>query len=316
MREFGQEKLEQKEKEPKVSYHFLFGHHETAKDFEKLPEIFQKTDVYVPELCRRGPLDEFNFNALSKGKIIPKDMAMKFGAKRTDAQYQEFRVIYNSKKPILLCDVPIWDFRYGTKLGIVNHLYKRGMGLFKKGDFKKSLLKIRSGLEAEVKLESEREERIKKSLNNKIGKFLKKNPNYAQKENLKVLVNLGASHTKIYQNLAKKGKMPISREFNRIPFIYPVIGEAQRRILFGKELNDELIARLIIDEFIDPLLSKISLDSQKIDQVSRKILSQLTLGNMEKISRNFTHNNRDIAKALKDFKIEIPSSEKEMDKML
>lgn len=237
MREIGEKPLvpqiekEKKEKEgPEISYHFYFSPHATAKDFENLERAFEKADVYVPEKISWTKKVKKVYEDLSQGKTTPeklledKELAKDFIDKRvfnpktakTTHQFKEWEIIYNSKKPILFADIPSEDKNFFNNGLELNSIQSRAYELFISGDFENSLATFRSFLEGLAKRQLEREKKIKENLDKEIGKFLKVNPDYAKKEKLKVLLRLGAGHSKIYLDFLKeKGRSAVSREFSQ-----------------------------------------------------------------------------------------------------
>ncbi len=308
---------EQKEKEPEISYHFFYAIHKTAKDFEKLEQALQKTDIFVPETFRWTPLVKSFFQDVSQGRMPPEALlAGRPGYEKTSAKFRIFEIIHNSKKPILFADIPATDTELIKKDEEAIAFFIQAKSLFEKGDFQESLQKLLSYVTAFSKADIERENKIKENLKIEIKKFLQEHPEYLKKKELKVLISLGAGHTKIYHNF-KKENLPVSREFSQSPYVYLSHSEADRRIVFNKKTKKELLAKSIIEEFLYPYLEKLTNDSVKIQRTLRKLSAKLTFKNIEQISKNFGKNpETNILAELKKLNIKIPSSEKAMNEIL
>ena len=319
MEKIGEKFEKAEQKEPKILYHFFFSPHVTAKDFENLGAAFKTADIYVPEIPRCPLWLKELLGKVAQGKISLDEVYQEFPELNlTSARRREFEIIHNSKKPILIADITPKNYKYAEKRTEDGALHRDVMNNFRFGNFKESLAKLRLYIKSEADLQMEREKKIKKNLKNQIKEFLKENPEYVQKDNLKVLIRLGAYHTKLYRDL-KQDKLEVSREFNRLPGVYLSFDEAKRRIIAGKEVTDELLARGIIENYFYDFLEKISEDSEKIIQVVRKLSVRLSLKNIEQIStsKNLSQNfGAGLISELEKFNIKIPRSEKEMDEML
>lgn len=311
--------IEFKEREPKVSYHFFFSPHGTAEDFKNLAKAYQEADIYVPEIYNWTQELKSALQSLSKGELTLNKIYKLFpDLSRSSARRYELEIIYNSKKPILIVDASVRDFELKKEQGKVNFLWREAIDNFIYGHFQESLSKLRDYIKTYANFLTQREIKIKENLKTQIQEFLKQNSDYCQKENLKVLVRLGGYHTKVYGDLVKE-KLDVSREFSQMPYVYYSLDEARRRIVFGKEVDDLLLARGLIENLLDPYLSQLTQDNQKISQVLRKISSQLTLKDIEQISRNIAEisiNDFNIVNELERFNIRIPKSEEEIDEML
>jgi Tfp pilus assembly protein PilO len=308
---------ESREKEPKIFYHFFYSPHVTAKDFENLKNAFQEADLYIPEIYNWTPSLKFALNGLSKGELSLERIYDLFpGLEGSSARKSELEMIYNSKKPILLVDISAREINFDREREREIFFWRKAMDDFTQGNFQKSLQEFRNYIEIAANIIAQREKEIEKRLQKEIEEFLKQNPEYTKKENLMVLIRLGAYHTRVYQDLLKEGKN-VSREFNRMPYIYNSIDEARRRIAFGKEVDDLLIARGVIESMLTPYLDRLTDDTAKMVEVARKLCSQLEFKDIEQISKDFAADQLlEITEELKKFNIQLPKSEEEMDKIL
>jgi len=328
-----EERQEIKEKEPRISYHILYGFHAALKDFDKFEAAYKEADVYVPEEIGSSARVLNFLNKLSQGELTPQEVADRLWTRPGSFAFEQFRVIHNSKKPILFIDVPA-----GHELLKMDEqsdkLFNESTALFKKGDFKQSIKTMRNYVINEVDLESRREEIIKKNLKEKIKEFVKYYPQLKEKDEIKVLLTLGAAHTRIYHDLKREEReeqkegqadFSISKQFARQPLIFYSIEEALRRCMFLKDRqpSDIILARGIIESFLFNYYVKytrITDDGNKAVMVGRKISSQLNLKEIKKISKELAEYSNPTAltavDVLKKRGIKIPESEEEMDEML
>lgn len=312
---------ESKEGEPKISYHILYGPHKTPEDFKKLEELFEKADIYIPERLSHDAKIRDWVNKLSQGKMTPEEVLDRSKASKTSHLLRQYQIIYNSKKPILFADVPVGHElleaeKESDKLG------GDSLDLFKSGEFKSALKKIRDYVIEEADFELKREELIKKNLKEKIKEFISNRPELKEKDEVRVLLTLGAFHTKLYHDLKREG-YSASREFTRQPMIYLHSSEAMRRLVFSKDKkpNKTMLARGILDALLTSYyVWTTTKDTSKAIAASYKLSSKLNLKDIKKISEGYKKYGGGgvltIADVLKDSGIKIPKTEEEMDKML
>ena len=325
MDEFSGEKsqpigIEQKEKEPKISYHFFYSPHRTAEDFKKIKIVFDECDIYVPEASGWSPEEKFFTESISEGNPSPENLAI-FNKElvRQSAWGEQLSAIYKSKKPILFADISNTD-ELIRKREEVDELGADFVYLFFRGELDAALKKLRAYAIAFSLRQSAREEKIEENLKNKIKEFLENHPEYRQKDKLKVLISLGSGHTPLFQDLKREG-LNVSREFNETPQVFSSLAEADRRRVFKKEISDELLAKVIIENILYPYLGSLTDNTNKQDRVLRKISSQLNLETIRRISEtmakeSFFVDRRLLVEELKKMNIKIPKSEEEMDEML
>ncbi len=309
--------VEQKEKEPKISYHFFFAPHVTAEDAKNLEQAFQEADIFVPEAYAHTPATLELARGIADGRINPEDVFNK-----NSFLLQIGKIFYNSHKPIILVDISKDDDAEFLKRGNrADRFVDQALELFANGRFDQALIKAEEFVNLCSRLILQREEIIKNNLEVKIKEFIEEHPEYGQKEEVRVLISLGSAHTSLYRDLKQKGLF-VSRGFNESPTVYPPLMEALRRKTFDSPLknkkdNDGLFARGILEHFLRGYLETRTNNTNKINRVSRIISSQLNLNDIKKISNDFAKSKQiNIFLELKKFNIRLPESEQEMDEML
>ncbi len=311
------EKPEIKEKEPKISYHILYGAHRTAEDFKKLKEALEKADVYVPEMVGWNLGGALIFNSLSMGAITPEQMAEIYQIKQDSPYFKICETIYNSKKPILFADISRnHELLQERRLNIGS--FNLALSLFRRGEFPLALKVIRGSSEKLSNYFEGREKIIKQTLKNSVRQLSEEHPQLKDKKDIKVLLTLGIGHTQVYHSLKKKEES-VSREFTETPFIFNFLGEIDRRhrLSKNKEISNELLAKFILDDLMIPELGEITQNSNKMIKVSRKIISKLNLKDIERISKELGENpEKTITDVLEARGVKVPKTEEEMDEML
>ncbi len=313
-------------KKPAISFDVFYSAHATAEDMKDLKKYFNKADVFIPELC--GWRDEAIkvYKDISAGRMKPEDYLNKRGLSPKKSAYyfyilERFKLIYNSRKPIIFIDPPGGHPIETRRIQAESNLYKP---LYPFGEKFETRLKVYKKLLKEfASAQIEREEYMFSQIKPALEKILEENPDFKNKERIKVLLSLGVFHTGIWHMLKKEGRknnQRVSARFSVSPLVFEFFSEAVRAYRFGKEPDDELITRATMEQELCWLTLLIpTKDSLKQHRCLRKIVS---LFGCEEIKGMFeqSRNKDDFAslfkKKLKEKNIEVPDSEEELDKFL
>ena len=149
-----------------------------------------------------------------------------------------------------------------------------------------------------------------------IKRVLQERPDLARKKNLKILLRLGAMHTRLFLKL-KEDRQDTSRKFNSPIITYSYIDQGRRALGMGKSFSDDLAAHGLLDYLLQPVqreIRKLSNDTNIISDYYRKIISEFSY---EEIRDVFSQQNKEAAliKAVEYFdkkEISFPKSQKEM----
>ena len=313
------------EKEPKIIYNVLFAPHATAKDFAKLEENFKQCDIYVPETFGWSQSTFDRFNQVSQGKIGPEEARIHTNFSET--LNEELRIIYQSKKPIVLIDASEKKAKEIKELiRIMDSTGEIAIHKFLTGNLEEAISNVYAYIDLSIEISTRRETIMKENLASTIKETIKNNPKLKNKSEIKVLISLGSMHTSFYHWL-KKQYPSAHYKFNKSPYIYPYLNEAERRKLFKKEPNSDLLAtRGIAETIISDYLEDFSDDNAKIFQIVRQLVSNLDLTDIKQIiSKNneqtldigelFLMAQQNIIARLKEKGVFVPSSKEEMDKI-
>lgn len=314
----------EKKEEPKISYEIFYSPHETAKDIAGLEELFRHCDIYVPEARNWTPELLADFQALSQGEKTPNEVGKKYyNALEKSAKFKTFEIIYKSRKPILFADLGA-----GHKLekikSQVSALHAQSFNDFGEGNFQLALQTMRESVAKEAEYHQKREEIIKANLKTKIKELIENSPQFKNIEEIKVLLSLGSFHTQFFHSL-KKEKPSTLWQFANLPLVFMSEDETIRRIIFSKELKDELLAKIFIEHFLNNYFDRITDDSRKINRIIRKMTAKISFDEIKKLSENWTGLDKlagqlgfppSLADFFRDKGIKIPENEKEIDEML
>jgi len=306
---------------PKISVDIFFSPHGSAKDWRELPEKFRNCDIYIPEAIGYDKEYLNILKGLSSGKIRLEDIEKFTDEVEKNPVIRErnklfARMIYNSKKPITFIDLP----ESHQKTENSDNLLSQG---FKFGDFPQTLESLKKSFLDFHYSNREREEYMVTQLGPQVEAILKANPNLKRKEEIRVLLSLGAEHTPLYHSL-KKENAQITREFSSSPFVYPFGGEIIRRYAFGRTVDDQLLGRalteMLLDRAFGPEFQQITeYDSEKTMRLERRLISpfsQVELKNIFEGASNFNEWPRLFVSELSKKGLRIPYSKEEVDELL
>lgn len=235
--------------EPRVSINIFYAAHAMEKDIEKLDESMEGVDVFIPEMAGWNEKRVGMFRDISEGKLTAEQALKKQRAspeKNTFRYYYHkkfYDSFYNTQKRIEVIDIP-------ENSPIFKDLVESLKVRFDFGkDFEENLNEYKKRGKKYADMQKKREEYILAKLKELRGDITKNPSEYDLNKNgeVKLLLQLGAVHTRIYHSLYKDDEN-VSRKFNKMPFVFGSHGtEALRRNLFGKEVSNELTARSILE---------------------------------------------------------------------
>ncbi len=310
------------EKEPKMNFTIFYSGHVRAGDFDKLKALFEEADIYVPESIGWDKREKELFSRMSAGEIDGetfKEMLSKF-EKDDPVLAEEYKIIYNSHKPIEFLDVPGDNQTHKDTVMALEGEYDAYLG-FLDGEFDEAVSEMKGASEKYAIAQQEREKYIKSLANSRLKDLVEKNQ--ALKDKIKkggginVLMSIGADHTALASGLKKDWPGGVETKFSDSPFIFDYDAELYRRYMFNKEVGDELVAKALLSRGLVYKFRNFCRNHQEISVVSRKIISGLTFNDIRKISESLGAGD-DLQKAFDSLgrDIKIPESREEVDKIL
>lgn len=277
-----------KELFPKASIDIYYSEHLYPESWYGLKDRLKKCDIYVPEQHGVTSGGQEFLNNVSFGRISPKEAEEKeLDGESYPSWFEFLRNIHNSRKPIISADIPR-DHRIYKRTealrGRYSYLLETNLPIM---NFTDVLKEIKIFGRDNARLEKQREEYMLSHLTPYIQKVLEDYPQLKEKDELKVLLSLGGYHTSFYHAL-KKGGHDINREFGMMPFVYTYFNEGMRRFLFGRNVDDELAARIFLESVFqgglrNNLSKALQTNSPKSAAFVRKVISQFSLRDAKEI---------------------------------
>ncbi|BCX15463.1 MAG: hypothetical protein KatS3mg097_355 [Candidatus Parcubacteria bacterium] len=218
---------------------------------------------------------------------------------------QSFKIIKGTKKPIVIVDLPL-DHPLEKKISEVleasplHSLNPDNYPPMPDENFDQLLENIINSIEKYSELMQERENYMLEQLPKTIDNLLNEHPELQQKalskEGIKILLNLGAVHTRIFHKLEETG-IPTKRKFTKMPFVYSLYPEILRKYVFVySKLNEsekskyrekiqELAAKSLAEAYFTYEFYRLSSLSYitNLSSYLRTIISQLTLNDVRHI---------------------------------
>jgi len=306
---------------PKIDIDIFYSAHDTAFDMGGLEKQFEEADIYIPELFGWRKEDLDTFKKLSNGNFFVLELVEALRDKNliSSAQLREYKIIYNSHKPIAIIDVP----RNHTHLDKKVRTKRHQLLIHGEDNFSDILSRMKVMIKNESRAEKDREKYMISRFKQAIKEVLEEYPVFKEKNKIKVLLSLGEFHTFVYHALKREGEN-VSRDFNTtMPLVFSLWAEGVRKFHFGKEAANESVAKIFLGFVfyaqLDRSVRDLTQDSDKVARFERKIISQFSFEEAKEIFEKLKQG--ESAWQLFETKfaekgIKIPSSEKELDEYL
>lgn len=302
----------------KLSINIFYSRHATKEDLVGFKERLQESDIYIPEGFGWDQADLDFFNNLSSGALEPSYVASYVGGVSPFVR-EQLNTIYKSLKQITVVDVSA-EHPYGA-------LDDPNLTLFIRGDFSNTLGAFKEYLGRIAKELEQRGEYMESQLLPRIKEVLEHSPDLRKKQELRILMTLGSGDTAVYQNLKRSG-LDVRREFHSMPYVFDFVTEGTRRYVYGKEVDDQLAAKMMLQWFFSGDLLKIcqeKMSSEKESLFLRKVIGAFDFKDAEEVynvgivkgGKNQQKKRLKLFFAkIKQKGITLPRTEKELDEFL
>lgn len=267
----------EKEGGPKISFEIFYAPHEKREDAKGLAEKVKTADIVIPEQIGWDEKLLSIYRGIAQGVVPPEEYFRYFAMTRDEIAKAHdsysmalLEALYKSGKRIELIDAPIGHSLHFKTIAALNNF-----SLVKRKNFKELVSEWKDALREDADVQKEREEYMLQELVN-LQKQIQyaKIPELKDKQEIKILMTLGAYHTKVSHDL-KAQNSEVSREMIESPYIFKHFDEAGRRFAFNKEVSDELVARgileLIIGSYFKDELNGISRSSYEQGLFLRRV---------------------------------------------
>ncbi len=283
------------------------GFHGLREDFEKLQPLLEKADVYIPE--KNGWDERFleNYNRVAQGETPLINPTL-----WDRAEPQPLRWIHGTKKHVAIVDVPK-DHPALEKLyqgfDEIHSAYITAL----KGDFDRAITEVREGVALETAGNIEREEHIIEEIRKLIPLLPERFPDLKGKKDIKVLMSIGATHTPLAHELKNEPISDTRVHMKRSDKVthYSHLEELTRRQHWGKEISDELCAKVMIEDLIKWTadLEAITKYTNEENVLLRQMISRLSLDEIreifEPLEDEITFSNRKVRELLWEHGVKI-----------
>jgi hypothetical protein len=268
--------IPESERQMPVKFHFLFGEHGTSLDAAKFSEEFKRADIVAIEGVGWDDKHKAEIEGISEGKPMGVDSDF------DSYQREELSVLFNSKKPILLIDVPAGDPLIAELVKSVIH-EDEAQNDFEQGRFARSMQLYERYLIEHGEVEAKREQYVETQLVQLVQKEISENPKLQgivnEKGFLDVAVSFGAAHTSLYHDLKNTGA-DADQKFGEQPFIFGFYAEALRRARLGLEIPDDLVAKALCEA----VMQNHPLTAGKDTIIYREIIAKATTEEIKQFS--------------------------------
>lgn len=232
---------------PHLNVHILYAPHSTGTHWQGFEEKLASADIYIPELY--GWTEE-NLNLLrsvSSGEITPNEALPQLlhgeGDPMRGMKERQLQGLFNTHKPVTLIDVdenhPVVS--YDNLLEV--------QGIVWKPKFTDTLDEVRRVVGEEARMIQERENAMLANLKPRVADVIAQHPELADKKDLTIFLTLGSNHTRVGHLLKDIEGVTASCSFGEDKRLAANAREvAQRRLMFGKEIDDTLAARVLLDD--------------------------------------------------------------------
>lgn len=269
-----------------VHFKVCFSLHAKREDAQSLEEEIKSSHVLVPEMMGWDFKLLKKLNEIAQGKI-PLDQLDKEVSNLQFPEYhlKLFEIISGSKKQIMFIDLPS-DHPLYKKIKIAEEELSQKKRILPE-DISQFIRELKKIYEKIGSLQLERENYMLSRLKEELLKISSRN--LSQGEEISVLIICGIFHTNFYHQLKKKVGERAEAKF--IPFVFKIEDEIERRVIFGKEISDELVLRAWFESLI--FLAGIGRDLEKVTEniksrnsLLRKIVFAFTKEEIEQIYQN------------------------------
>lgn len=310
---------------PRLSVDILYTSHRTAQDVKKLERMMKEADVYV--FSELGGWDYRFFGLIknvSEGEILPEAALKKvrITAKNQPSYYyalrKQLRLLFNTKKPVAAIDYSRGD----PLLGELKKLYRLIGVINIQNKAFTTILEERRKFYSEIgQLLQSREQYQYEQIRALLPKLVEEFPSLKEKDQIRILTMMGAVHTGVYHKLKSDG-VNTRREFGKMPFFYNVFIQILRRNLFGKPVNNEILAKVLFLELIFSeviVIQKLTRDSTKFSLYFKILTDTINYTTMKEIyesSRSLEELKRKLKEFMSEQGLTVPQNEQELDRMI
>jgi hypothetical protein len=305
------------EREPAVHLEVYLGAHMSPDDLNMMRPLFEKCDVYVPEMLGYPVGLQEEYQRVADGTAgIDEVTTRLMGSLFFRFHIAELDMIHKSEKTILFADLP-------SDHSLIKEM-KRTFSLLGKTppinhSFEEALADIESLYRDLGRQQQEREHYILENFKSNLSVAIQHRPDLGNREDIAVLMRMGMAHTTLAQGFVDDG-FDVERIFQELPVVFASEHQLLRSILFGKKMDTELLAHALLTTLINRTIPKLFAPELLNDGIGlfrylQKIQRNFTSRDVRELWDNLRASDFDltvILEKLKEKNISIPSTLEEL----
>ena len=262
---------------------FSFSRHGGAEHLAQAQQLFAEADVYIPEGTGADPK---LYQDIADGKISPEEFNDQVIAHRGRGippyAMEEFKMIYDSHKPIIIADIPI-EHPATKKFKRYYNLSTESTILFSHGDVEQALTLIQQAIQSFAEAQAEREQYVISTIKQKLPELKDSDPRLADKPKINALLQWGSLHTTLYLDLRKT--FPSQRYLDEQPVVFSPSEEIVRAHRLHKPVRPELYSHELVADCLLRMLPGSWLGDSRGRQAIRTLVKPLTIEDVKRIGR-------------------------------
>ncbi len=280
---------ETRDKSPDFSLEILYGPHGDEKDAEVFADRIKQADIFIPEFGGYPDFTRLTFQKVSNGTMTPKQAIDFLGRENITFDKhleRELEILYQSGIGVALLDRHE-DDRINRELCDTSDQRDRIYQDIISGKAEVNELRqsLRSNLSRFAGAQRTREKHISRNMRGTLQDLIEDFPNLRNRDNVKVVMALGYGHTEVYRDVRKQG-IDAKKKLSAPVLSFDYHGEVIRRFIFGKEVNQELIDKVILEiiSYHSHLMDKIpALKGKTTEQTTRKAIDSFSPGEFARL---------------------------------
>jgi|GEM_PF-5262152 len=262
-----------------ISIEIFYTAHVSARDFNGLAEKLRDADIFIPDAL--GWSDAFlaRLQTIASGVLSPHELMEEYHL--SENNYDQYyallgwlRALYKSYVTVMMADMPNG---HPVAKGFY-HLFNIGLSNMKKSEKYK---RFRHHLITHAKMQKFREEYIIRNVRALIQRLEDEHAG----AHYSVVMMFGALHSHLYHAL-KKESATVTRVYTAMPYVFDYLQEARRRVMLGKEVGHQLVARAIAQFYLEAFIltdEDYCLCGVETSEFHRSVIAALSDRQIEKV---------------------------------
>lgn len=269
---------------PKLSLNFFFSPHSNDIDMENLNLSMQGSDVFFYEgVGSDEPERNFMNKAVSQARApyvdIVNDEDLNIGGTHFEGIIHS---LYGTGIAVSGIDVGRYDEGEYEYFIAGKSLTDKFMS--QDYDFDQAKRMMYLGCGAMADMQSEREELMVQNFEREIDRILDERPDFKDKSELRVLIQMGSTHTSLARRFMREG-FDVSREFSVRPYLFSYGLALERSAMYGASPSEDLVERALTTKVLQQVPMSVTerISGDEVLGILRKLVSNLSHDEMAEI---------------------------------